>query len=173
MSTEQLLSAVAENPGLLPRLLVVCEQEARYQAETIDTPEKAQRAFAPLLEGYREERLAVMALDTRYRLIEAEVLTQGSARFTVVDPRQIFRWALTRDVVPGCLLVAHNHPSGRVEPSGQDREVTETLWRAGRAIGIPLVDHLILAAGRWTSLAEEGAIPGRDIVPYTCTTGGS
>jgi DNA repair protein RadC len=96
-------------------------------------------------------------LDRRRRLLAHRALTRGSDAFTVVDPRQVFRVAV------GCsasaVILAHNHPSGDPTPSRQDEDVTRRVVQAGRTLGIPVLDHLVVAGARYVSLAESGAVP--------------
>lgn len=88
-----LIEAVRNNPDLLERLLLVADQHNDYRP-AVTVPEKAYRAVAPLIEGFRDERLAVVALDRKRRQIAAEVLTVGNGGFTIVCPRQILRGRL-------------------------------------------------------------------------------
>lgn len=99
------------------------------------------------------ERMAVVLLDGLHRVVHQEVVSVGSTRFTIVDPVTIFRLALVYRAT--AVVVAHNHPSGDPRPSATDLTVTETLERAGRAIGIPLLDHLVVTRQEYTSIARE------------------
>lgn len=131
----------------------------------VTSPEQAAGVIYPLVAGLGVEALVVMALDKRRRVIDAAVVSLGSAGFTIVDPAVIYRWALLqgRSGASG-LIMAHNHPSGDPQPSSQDREVTRRVATVGRSLGIPLLDHLVVVdAGearlRYTSLAERGELP--------------
>jgi DNA repair protein RadC len=68
----------------------------------------------------------------------------------LVDPAELFRAALLDDAAE--VLAFHNHPSGELEPSRDDLELTRRLVDAGAAIGVPVVDHVVLAGSRWLSL---------------------
>lgn len=113
--------------------------------------------FAARLVGLVDEELHGLFLDVRSRCITLKRLTRGSQAFTIVDPRQIFRVAVQCGA--SSVILAHNHPSDDPSPSAQDYDVTDRVARAGRVLGIPLVDHLVIARGRWVSLAEEGRLP--------------
>jgi len=108
--------------------------------------------------GSDVERLVVIALDRKHRVIDAVALTQGNGSFCIVDPAQCLRWALTRDRPVAAWALAHNHPSGDPTPSHQDREVTQRAATAGRAVGLPLIDHVVVVPGGYTSLAEQGCV---------------
>ena len=71
-----------------------------------------------------------------------------------MHPREVFAPALLRRAA--AIVVAHNHPSGDPEPSADDRTTTRRLQRAGRLLGIELLDHVVLGAGRFVSFLEQG-----------------
>lgn len=120
--------------------------------ERVQGPKDVWRLVRAELGHSAVERLAVVLLDGAHGVIHVEVVSVGSARFTVVDPPSIFRLALIHRAA--AVVVAHNHPSGLVEPSRMDLTVTDTLERAGRAIGIPVLDHLVVTRTGYTSIAE-------------------
>ncbi len=125
--------------------------------EPVCSPVHAWRVLAPALTGLQDEELHALYLDRRRRPIARRRLTRGSDAFTVVDPRQVFRVAV--GVGASGVILAHNHPSGDPTPSPQDRDITDRVARAGRVLGIPLLDHLVVGAAEWRSLAEEGSLP--------------
>jgi DNA repair protein RadC len=151
---QRLLAAIAANPTLVDRLLVVAEPLA---AQVKDSAE-AYRAVAPLVAGHATEHFAVVALDRRHRVLGSEVLTTGSDAFTVVCPKQILRWALLQGTSgAAAIILAHNHPSGDPEPSQQDYEVTRRVRRAAEIIGIDVIDHIVVGVnGSYTSIATRG-----------------
>jgi DNA repair protein RadC len=150
---QKLLEKIKGDPELVDRLLMVAEPP---QGIVMNSPESLVNIFSSLILGYQTERFAAIALDRRLRMIDCEVLTTGNDAFCIVDPKQVFRWALTRDRVPTAVVVAHNHPSGDPCWSPQDIEVTRRLKNAGEIVGIKLLDHLIIGNPGWTSLAEAG-----------------
>lgn len=155
---ERLLAAIDQDPALVERLLLVAEPECGPKVYDSTT---AKEIVAPLLLGRAEERLVVVALDHKRQVLATTTLTIGSAVATVVDPRQIYRWALLQGKAGAtAILLAHNHPSGDSRPSTQDIQITERVLRAGKVIGITLLDHLIVVdSGEYVSLSEEGVIP--------------
>lgn len=117
---------------------------------------EAWRVLEPGLRGRVEEELHALYLDRRHRPVARRRLTRGSDGFTVVDPRHIYRVGVG---VGACaVILAHNHPSGDPAPSRQDLRITDRVARAGRILGIPLLDHLVIGAGTFRSLAEEGSL---------------
>ncbi len=131
------------------------------------TPEHAYRILGPGLQELRHEELHAVYLDRRRRPLGQRALTRGSDGFTVVDPRQIYRPAIALGA--SAVVLAHNHPSGDPTPSGQDVAVTERVVQAGRVLGVPLLDHLVVAGERFTSLAREGYVAVEATAPPAWT----
>jgi DNA repair protein RadC len=137
----------------LGRRALVREAGARPQFRS---PSDLAHYLMPLYAGHRVERLGVLLLDARLRLIRAAILATGSADGVIVEPRDVYREALLASATH--VVVFHNHPSGDPEPSADDHLVTVRLSRAGQTLGIPLVDHLILGAGRYYSFKAENRL---------------
>ena len=102
------------------------------------------------------EELHGLYLDRRQRLLHRRQLTRGNDRFTIVDPRMVYRVAV--ELGAASVIVAHNHPSGDPTPSSADAEVTRRLAEAGALLGVPLLDHVVIAAEGHASLAETGLL---------------
>jgi DNA repair protein RadC len=113
--------------------------------------------FHPRLRHASQERFFVVLLDGRHRVIRHELVSQGTLTASLVHPREVFRPAL-REAAAAVVLV-HNHPSGDPTPSREDREVTGRLARAGELLGVPVVDHVVVAERGYSSLRESGEIP--------------
>lgn len=95
------------------------------------------------------ERLRVLFLNSKNRLLCDEVMGEGSINETPIYPREIMRRAL--EVGATALILAHNHPSGDPRPSKGDICATSRIVEAGDTLEIKVHDHVILAAGGWTS----------------------
>ncbi len=121
------------------------------------SPAGAAALLAPRLAHLEREESVVLLLDRRHRVIRETVVGVGGISHAPMEPREVFAAALR---VPGvaAVLVAHNHPSGDAEPSPDDRAITRRLAQAADVLGIELVDHVIVAAGGWSSLREAGAL---------------
>jgi len=100
----------------------------------------------------------VLALDAVNAPIgRPRIVAMGTVNGVEVHPRDIFRVAIARNAVS--IIVAHNHPSGDTEPSLDDRALTRKISEAGKLLGIPLLDHIIVTpSGKYTSLATIGII---------------
>lgn len=102
------------------------------------------------------ERLRVLFLNAKNRLLCDEVMGEGSVKETQIYPREIMRRAL--EVGATALILAHNHPSGDPMPSEGDVEATRRIAGAGRALDIHIHDHVIIARGGWSSFRTMGLL---------------
>ncbi|MBN2875415.1 MAG: DNA repair protein RadC [Spirochaetales bacterium] len=104
----------------------------------------------------KQERFLCCTLNGAHDVIAVRVVTVGLVNRTIVHPREIFSEAVADRAC--AILVAHNHPSGRLDPSPEDREITERLKEAGTILGIPLLDHIIFSHAGYTSMVESGEL---------------
>ncbi len=118
----------------------------------VDDPSIAAAALANDLMWQTQERFAVVLLDIKHRLLGTHVISIGTATETIAHPRDIFREVIRQGATR--VIVAHNHPSGSVEPSREDMELTRQLLAGANLLGIPLLDHLILGNGEYSSLRQ-------------------
>ena len=92
----------------------------------------------------------------RHRLKREAVISVGCLTSSLVHPREVFQEAVVARAA--ALVLFHNHPSGDPEPSAEDIALTRRLAQAGALMGIEVLDHLILGAGRFVSLKERGVL---------------
>lgn len=123
-------------------------------APVFRTPDDAAAFLLPRYASRPVETFGVLALDIRHRLRREAVISVGTLTSSLVHPREVFREAIAARAAS--ILVFHNHPSGDPEPSAEDRALTRRLRSAGEVMGIDLVDHVILGAGRYVSLRARG-----------------
>jgi DNA repair protein RadC len=116
----------------------------------IDSPDAAARALSHDLMWQSVERFAVVLLDVKNRMLGTQVITVGTATETLVDPGAVFREVLRQGATK--VIIAHNHPTGSVEPSSQDIALTEQLLKGAQFLNLPVLDHLILGNGDFRSL---------------------
>jgi len=126
------------------------------QAVRIRGPADVHRLLGPRLRDLRQEEFHVVLVDARNGVTRTALLTRGTLDASLVHPRDVFRLAIL-EASAGVILV-HNHPSGDPTPSPEDRAVTRQLADAGRAVGIPVLDHVIVGNGTFRSLNEEGML---------------
>ncbi|NEQ52684.1 MAG: DNA repair protein RadC, partial [Leptolyngbya sp. SIO3F4] len=117
-----------------------------------DDPAVAAAALSQDLMWQSQERFAIALLDVKHRLIGTKVISLGTATETLAHPREIFREVIKQGATR--VIVAHNHPSGSLEPSGADLDLTKQLLKAANILGIPILDHLILGNGDFASLRQ-------------------
>jgi DNA repair protein RadC len=122
----------------------------------ITSPEAAAELLVPLLVAADRERCVAALVDTKHRLLEVATVSVGSLDHTFMSPREVFRDALLANAA--AVVLAHNHPSGDPTPSGDDELVTRRLVQAGALVGVEVLDHLVIGAERWCSLARRGLI---------------
>jgi len=119
-------------------------------------PAESQRFFTDKLGGLEREVFAAVFLDTRHRLIEYAELFKGTIDGAEVHPREVVRQALRCNAA--AVLVAHNHPSGTVEPSAADRAVTARLKQALALVDVRLLDHVVVGGTETASMAARGLV---------------
>jgi DNA repair protein RadC len=119
-------------------------------------PSDIGRYLLPLYGGHREERFGIVMLDSKLRLIRSETLSVGTLDASIAHPREVFRTAMLASA--SAIALFHNHPSGDPAPSEDDFFITTRLVAAGQLMGINVVDHLILGAGRWYSFHDAGML---------------
>lgn len=100
------------------------------------------------------EEFRIIYLDTQNRPLEAETLFEGTLTSSAVYPREIFKRALEHKAAS--MIFAHNHPSGCVEPSANDRDITRDLVLAASLMDVRILDHIIVGRGSHFSFADHG-----------------
>lgn len=117
----------------------------------VDDPSIAAKA-CHLIAWASVEKFAVLVLNVKHRLISTRVISFGTATETIAQPRDIFG-AVIHAGGTRC-IVAHNHPSGSLEPSAEDIALTQQLLAAAKVLGIPMLDHLVVSGKRWESIRQ-------------------
>jgi DNA repair protein RadC len=100
----------------------------------------------------KQERFIAATLNGAHEVIAVRVVSIGLVNRTLIHPREVFSDAVQDRAA--AIVVAHNHPTGRLEPSREDMDVTVRLVQAGRTIGIPLLDHLVFSGEGFYSFRE-------------------
>jgi DNA repair protein RadC len=130
--------------------------EAPGERDRIRGPADVHLRLGPRLRDLPQEEFHALLLDSRHRVLREVLVTRGTLDASLISPREVFRLAVVEGAA--AVILAHNHPSGDPTPSPDDRAVTRQIAEAGRALGIPVLDHVILGDGRFASLAEEGGL---------------
>lgn len=103
-----------------------------------------------------QEQFIVLSLNGAHEVIEQRTISVGLVNRTLVHPREVFAGPLTDRAA--AIICAHNHPSGNLEASSEDRELTQRIIEAGELLGIPLLDHVIFSYDDYYSFLENGDI---------------
>jgi len=147
-------------PRAAERLASVCEIARRAAQEplTRGTTFVSSRAvfahYAPILGHLEVEQFRVILLDGKHRVIDEHLVSQGTLTTSPVHPREVFKRAIRSSAA--AIVLVHNHPSGISTPSADDLDVTRRLVDAGELLGIAVLDHLVICADSYTSLADRG-----------------
>ena len=112
--------------------------------------------FEPILLDLNHEEFWVAFMNGANKVLDTKRLTQGGMRQTVVDVPMLHRMRLERS--SHAIAVAHNHPSGENYPSKEDLSITQKIKTGCEAVGIRLLDHIIIAGGKYYSFADEGKL---------------
>jgi DNA repair protein RadC len=144
------------------RLLAALELGARLASDpggpspALDNPQSVGRYLLPRYAARPVETFGLLALDVRHRLRREVVVSVGCLTASLVHPREVFQEAVVSRAA--ALVLFHNHPSGDPEPSAEDLSLTRRLVAAGSLMGIEVLDHVVLGAGRFVSLKERGIL---------------
>jgi len=143
-------------------LTAVLELARRAMAERLkertvfDSPEAVAHYLQLHIAGRAHEVFAVLFLDAQHRLIAMEELFRGTLTQTSVYPREVVLRALHHHAA--AVVLAHNHPSGGVEPSRADEALTQTLKAALALVDVRVLDHVVVARGLSLSMAQRGLL---------------
>ena len=145
LTYEDLLTVKSLGPAKAANIMAGFELWRRQfevsERPIIDSPEKALTQLADIRDK-KQEYFVCLTLDGANRLIAKRIITIGTLTASLVHPREVFAEAITDRAAS--IIVAHNHPSGSIEPSQADREVTKRLKDAGELLGIEMIDHVVV-----------------------------
>ncbi len=122
------------------------------------SPRQVADYLLPIYGGRPIEQFGVVMLDAKHHVLRTAVISVGALDSTVVQPRDVFREAVTTGAA--AIVVFHNHPSGDPSPSRDDEQLTDRLAEVGDLIGIDLLDHIVLGDGQYCSMRELGRFHG-------------
>lgn len=134
------------------------EQPPLYSETPMDGPEAVVRVMHDLLADMDREIFCIVNLQSDLRPINMNIVSVGALDHTIAHPREIFKSAILSNA--SRMLLVHNHPSGVLAPSKEDIQTTARIQEAGELLGIPLVDHIIVAKGQeYYSFKEKNVLP--------------
>lgn len=131
-------------------------KETLQRGELLQNPQATQDYLSARLRDLPYEVFACLFLDNQHRVIEFEILFQGTINGASVHPREVIRKTLKHNAA--ALILAHNHPSGIAEPSSADRHITKQLSEALTLIDVRVLDHIVVGDGECVAFSERGWI---------------
>ncbi len=150
------LDALRANLDLLGELAaryeVAFQPERPAEMPTISSPQDVYNLLGPEMSTLAQEQLRVVLLDTRNQLLGQRIVYQGNINSSIVRPAEVLRPAVIEQAPS--IIVVHNHPSHDPTPSPADVSITRELTKAGKLLGIELLDHVVIAGKRFVSLKE-------------------
>src|SRR5262245_43729547 len=161
MEPSELCSAAGLGRERAAQVLAALELARRAHLAPEDRPRlrtagEVYRYLAPHLALLRHEVFHVLSFNTRNVLLGDARVAEGTTDACTVDPREVFRAALEARAT--ALIFAHNHPSGDPEPSEADLALTRELQAGARIFHLRVLDHVVVGAGRYVSLARAGLL---------------
>ena len=156
LTYEQLQKVNGMGVAKITELLAALELSRRYLIDSeqpiIDSPEKAVEQLTDIRDK-KQEYFICLTLDGANRLIARRTISIGTLTSSLVHPREVFADAIKDRAAS--IIVAHNHPSGSLNPSTADLEVTHRLQTAGELLGIQLIDHIIITKQAYASISSK------------------
>ena len=158
LNLEKLLSIHGLGLAKASQILSSIELSRRYLIKQNKKITSAKDVYEELKEYHnkKQEYFLALYLDGANHLIQTKIITIGILNQSLVHPREVFSYAIEKRCAS--IIVAHNHPSGILEASNEDINVTKRLKESGKILGIELLDHLIITNDGFVSLKEEGVL---------------
>ena len=134
------------------------ESSVLYEPRYINNPRDAVDLVQEDLANCDREKIIAICLDTKHQPTAVTTISMGTINSSLVHPREVFKTAILSN--SAAIILAHNHPSGKPEPSNDDINITKRLVDAGTVLGIDVIDHVIIGAanGQYKSMRELGLI---------------
>ena len=158
LNLEKLLSIHGLGLAKASQILSSIELSRRYLIKQNKKITSAKDVYEELKEYHnkKQEYFLALYLDGANHLIQTKIITIGILNQSLVHPREVFSYAIEKRCAS--IIVAHNHPSGILDASNEDINVTKRLKESGKILGIELLDHLIITNDGFVSLKEEGVL---------------
>jgi len=134
---------------------MICERKVEYKC-VLTAPAVVYGFLVQFLKLNKKakENFVVITLDSAHVPISVRTVSVGTVNRALVHPREIFRPAIVDNAA--AIIIAHNHPSGKIEPSPEDFDITRRLKQASEILGISILDHLIVGKTDFYSMSKKG-----------------
>ena len=111
------------------------------KAAIITGPDDVVEYLSKTIKDWEQEHFIALYLNNKNKIMGHYIVSKGTATYTLVHPRDVFRGAILKNAIS--VIIAHNHPSGDCEPSQADRDMTKRLVESGNILQIKVIDHII------------------------------
>lgn len=134
------------------------KEPSLYCERPIHSPSDAVEVVGREISQYDREVLCVLNLKANGQIININIACMGTVDQAIVNPREVFKSSILSNA--RFIILMHNHPSGSLKPSNEDKRITRRLWKCGKLLGIHIEDHIIIAgtSGEKFSFSEMGFI---------------
>lgn len=129
------------------------QQANQMKLGTIVSSQSAGEYLMREMKDLLQENVVALYLNTKNQVLKKQTIFIGTSNHSIAEPRDIFREALKTGAVK--MIIAHNHPSGNPEPSGEDIAFTKKLVSGGELLGVQVLDHIIIGQTHYVSLKEQ------------------
>jgi DNA repair protein RadC len=143
-----------QHPQYLGRFVQMVKEQVQMSSPCKVAAYLLNHVYHPFDE-FEQEEVVVLLLNTHHWVTHHVLISRGTLTSALVRPADVFRAAVRANAAG--LIIAHNHPSGEVQSSEDDRLITRRLVQAGEILGIQLYDHIIVGRDSWKSIREEDA----------------
>ena len=126
---------------------------AKQNGKPIRSAKDVFNYISPKVNNLDRECFTVLHLDTKNRVLKEEIVSIGTLNSAIIHPRELFKSAIKESA--NSIILAHNHPSGDPAPSKEDKEITAQIMKAGKLLGIEILDHVIIGKGEFYSFRDE------------------
>ena len=154
LSTKELckINGVGEAKALqIKAMFCLVNRKTFAKIKKISSSKDVWNYFASIRE-LKQEHFYVLHLNSKNEIISSKLIAIGTLNSVVIHPREVFKQAILESAQS--VILVHNHPSGDVNPSLQDKEITTKLEKASETVGIDLLDHIIVSKKKWFSFDE-------------------
>lgn len=127
------------------------ETEKKYKVK-VTNPWDCYTVLSDLLEDEDREHFLVVTLNTKNEINNIITVSIGTLNRAIIHPREVFKSAILSNA--NKIIIAHNHPSGHIEPSQEDKNITNILVESGEILKIEVLDHIIIGEGCYYSFKE-------------------
>ena len=162
LSVEKLMTFKGIGEAKAISIITALELGKRRQLETalekpkITSSKDGYNLMQPIIGDLEHEEFWVLFLNNSNKVLAKNQISKGGLTATVVDVRLLFKRAL--ELASVGIIVCHNHPSGKLQPSNADKQLTQKIKEAGNTLDIKLLDHLIITEKAYFSFADEGVL---------------